>query len=234
MFGSTNALLRSYSITGLCNEMFDFYSVSSPPITYTVCNETFTLPTLPSPIFSPEKIGRTVHHRSVRVFLFLYSVSFSSFIKFHRLLERARGFLEGQLKSKSKTENVEVNRVINRARASISNCQYLLSQDPKISPSPPQHFASKSSIRFFDIYKLASKEKIEKERPILADELNRGYFDDMSELRQHGGKIALANKILIPGIAGRKFPAVDVIRFVVSMEVSLAYVASTFQPNCAI
>ncbi|XP_040936330.1 peroxisome biogenesis protein 5 isoform X2 [Gossypium hirsutum] len=37
----------------------------------------------------------------------------------------------------------------------------------------------------------------------------------MSELRQHGGKIALANKILIPGIAGRKFPAVDVIRFVV-------------------
>ncbi|KAK5842049.1 hypothetical protein PVK06_004376 [Gossypium arboreum] len=31
-----------------------------------------------------------------------------------------------------------------------------------------------------------------------ADELNRGYFDDMSELKQHGGKIALANKILIP------------------------------------
>ncbi|KAA3458597.1 Mitochondria isoform 1 [Gossypium australe] len=33
----------------------------------------------------------------------------------------------------------------------------------------------------------------------------------MSELKQHGGKIALANKILIPGIAARKFPAVDVI-----------------------
>ncbi|KAA3470133.1 restriction of telomere capping 1 [Gossypium australe] len=30
----------------------------------------------------------------------------------------------------------------------------------------------------------------------------------MSELKQHGGKIALANKILIPGIAARKFPAV--------------------------
>ncbi|KAA3470134.1 restriction of telomere capping 1 [Gossypium australe] len=33
----------------------------------------------------------------------------------------------------------------------------------------------------------------------------------MSELKQHGGKIALANKILIPGIAARKFPAVGVI-----------------------
>ncbi|KAH1082899.1 hypothetical protein J1N35_022660 [Gossypium stocksii] len=33
----------------------------------------------------------------------------------------------------------------------------------------------------------------------------------MSELKQYGGKIALANKILIPGIAARKFPAVDVI-----------------------
>ncbi|KHG10374.1 Anthranilate phosphoribosyltransferase [Gossypium arboreum] len=43
------------------------------------------------------------------------------------------------------------------------------------------------------------------------DELNRGYFDDMSELKQPGGKIALANKILIPGIAARKFPAMDVI-----------------------
>ncbi|TYI01663.1 hypothetical protein ES332_A11G217300v1 [Gossypium tomentosum] len=65
-----------------------------------------------------------------------------------------------------------VNRVINRARASISNCQYLLSHDPKISPSPPQHLASKSSIRFFDIYKLASKEKMEKERARLAVLMN--------------------------------------------------------------
>ncbi|PPR99228.1 hypothetical protein GOBAR_AA21444 [Gossypium barbadense] len=58
---------------------------------------------------------------------------------------------------------------------------------------------------------LASKEKMEKERARLADELNRGYFDDMSELKQHGGKIARENKILILGIAARKFPAMDVI-----------------------
>ncbi|KAB2084703.1 hypothetical protein ERO13_A05G334300v2 [Gossypium hirsutum] len=52
---------------------------------------------------------------------------------------------------------------------------------------------------------------MEKERARLADELNRGYFDDMSELKQHGGKIARENKILILGIAARKFPAMDVI-----------------------
>ncbi|KAH1056083.1 hypothetical protein J1N35_034148 [Gossypium stocksii] len=93
--------------------MFVFYSISSPPITHLVFKETFTLPTLPSPIFSPEKNGRTILH-------------------------------------------------------------------PSIS----------------------------------ANELNRGYFDDMSELKQYGVffcQIALANKILIPGIAARKFPAVDVI-----------------------
>ncbi|KAB2070275.1 hypothetical protein ES319_A08G145300v1 [Gossypium barbadense] len=38
-----------------------------------------------------------------------------------------------------------------------------------------------------------------------ADELNRGYFDDMSELKQHGGKIALANNILIPELQQGSF-----------------------------
>ncbi|XWS28651.1 hypothetical protein CRYUN_Cryun25bG0089300 [Craigia yunnanensis] len=57
---------------------------------------------------------------------------------------------------------------------------------------------------------LGSKKEIEKERARLADEMNRGYFAGMSELKQHGGKIAMANKILIPAMAARKFPAVDV------------------------
>ncbi|PPS19051.1 hypothetical protein GOBAR_AA01544 [Gossypium barbadense] len=123
--------------------MSDFYSVSSPPIPHSVFKEAFTLPTLPSPIFSPEKSGRTILHRSFR----------------------ARGFLERELKSKSRTENVEAcKQGKNRERTSKTGS---------------------------------------------ADELNGGYFDDMSELKQHG--IVLANKILIPGIAARKFPAVDVI-----------------------
>ncbi|KAK5772671.1 hypothetical protein PVK06_048965 [Gossypium arboreum] len=59
MLGSTEC-----PITGLCIEMSDFYSVSSPPIPHSVFKEAFTLPTLPSPIFSPEKSGRTILHRS--------------------------------------------------------------------------------------------------------------------------------------------------------------------------
>ncbi|KAH1073235.1 hypothetical protein J1N35_025563, partial [Gossypium stocksii] len=39
------------------------------------------------------------------------------------------------------------------------------------------------------------------------------YFGDISELKQHSCMIALANKILILGIAARKFPAMDVIYF---------------------
>ncbi|XP_010557382.1 PREDICTED: uncharacterized protein LOC104826399 isoform X2 [Tarenaya hassleriana] len=37
--------------------------------------------------------------------------------------------------------------------------------------------------------------------------MNRGYFADMKEFKDHGGKIAAANKILIPAVAAMKFPA---------------------------
>ncbi|BBH05069.1 hypothetical protein Prudu_016355 [Prunus dulcis] len=43
-----------------------------------------------------------------------------------------------------------------------------------------------------------------------ADELNRGYFADMSELKKHGGKISVANKILIPATVAVKFPDLEV------------------------
>lgn len=42
--------------------------------------------------------------------------------------------------------------------------------------------------RFFDFYQFTNKEAIEKERARLGDELNRGYFADISELKKHGGK----------------------------------------------
>lgn len=76
---------------------------------------------------------------------------------------------------------------------------------------PTQHFlAQRTSNRFFDFYKLGNKEAVDKERARLADELNRGYFADMSELKKHGGKIAEANKILFPAMAAVKFPDLEV------------------------
>ncbi|XP_073286606.1 mitochondrial ATPase complex subunit ATP10-like isoform X2 [Primulina huaijiensis] len=57
---------------------------------------------------------------------------------------------------------------------------------------------------------IGSKEAIEKERARLKDEMNRGYFADMAEMKQHGGKIAMANKIIIPASAAAKFPMLDV------------------------
>ncbi|KZV47186.1 hypothetical protein F511_05237 [Dorcoceras hygrometricum] len=67
-----------------------------------------------------------------------------------------------------------------------------------------------SSCRFLDIYQIGSKEAIEKERARLKDEMNRGYFADMAEMKQHGGKIAMANKIVIPASAAAKFPVLEV------------------------
>ncbi|KAJ4841786.1 hypothetical protein Tsubulata_010533 [Turnera subulata] len=42
------------------------------------------------------------------------------------------------------------------------------------------------------------------------DEMNRGYFADISELEKHGGKIAVANKIIVPAMAAAKFPDFEV------------------------
>ncbi|KAL7115907.1 hypothetical protein ACP275_04G210300 [Erythranthe tilingii] len=40
--------------------------------------------------------------------------------------------------------------------------------------------------------------------------MSRGYFADMSDMKQHGGKIAMANKIIIPSTAAVKFPTLEV------------------------
>ncbi|KAH9328291.1 hypothetical protein KI387_000399, partial [Taxus chinensis] len=42
------------------------------------------------------------------------------------------------------------------------------------------------------------------------DELNRGYFADIFELKNHGGKVGFANKTLIPTIAAKRFPPLTV------------------------
>ncbi|KAJ9129351.1 hypothetical protein P3X46_033855 [Hevea brasiliensis] len=44
----------------------------------------------------------------------------------------------------------------------------------------------------------------------VADEMNRGYFADIAEFKQHGGRIAVANKVIIPAMAVVKFPNLEV------------------------
>ncbi|CAN6439345.1 unnamed protein product [Victoria cruziana] len=42
--------------------------------------------------------------------------------------------------------------------------------------------------------------------------MNRGYFADISELKKHGGKIAIANKTVVPSMVAKKFPPLEVER----------------------
>ncbi|XP_038900439.1 uncharacterized protein LOC120087664 isoform X1 [Benincasa hispida] len=104
-----------------------------------------------------------------------------------------------------------LKRLVPRAcsiRASLT--MQLSSCEEKFLVFPSQHLAQLTCNRFLDIYQFGNKAAIEKERARLADEMNRGYFADISELKQHGGKIAAANKILIPAMAAVKFPEFEV------------------------
>ncbi|VFQ71542.1 unnamed protein product [Cuscuta campestris] len=93
----------------------------------------------------------------------------------------------------------------------LSSRSSLARQDNLLRPLISQHNPYQwSSLRFIDIYQLGNKAAIEKERARLSDELSRGYFADMSEMKEHGGKIAMANKIIIPAIAAVKFPPLEV------------------------
>ncbi|XP_027123573.1 uncharacterized protein [Coffea arabica] len=75
---------------------------------------------------------------------------------------------------------------------------------------PSKNPSQWTSNRFLDIYQLANKAAIEKERARISDEMSRGYFADFGEMKKHGGKIAMANKIIIPAMAATKFPALEV------------------------
>ncbi|KAJ6844199.1 uncharacterized protein M6B38_291395 [Iris pallida] len=78
-----------------------------------------------------------------------------------------------------------------------------------ISSSPTPHLQIFTR-HFLDLHKMVNKEAIEKEKARLADEMSRGYFQDISEIRKNGGKIAMANKTLIPSLTASKFPDFEV------------------------
>ncbi|KMZ69829.1 hypothetical protein ZOSMA_205G00050 [Zostera marina] len=67
-----------------------------------------------------------------------------------------------------------------------------------------------STRSFLDFYKFFNKKAIKKEKARLADELNRGYFADIHEFNKNGGKIAVANKTIIPSAVAAKFPDLEV------------------------
>ncbi|MCL7043613.1 hypothetical protein MKW94_009564 [Papaver nudicaule] len=69
--------------------------------------------------------------------------------------------------------------------------------------------SQRTTYRFFNLFQLGDKEAIAKERARLSDEMNRGYFADMQELKKHGGKIAKASDTIIPAMEAVKFPSLD-------------------------
>nr|AKM76487.1 AT1G08220-like protein [Hypseocharis bilobata] len=108
---------------------------------------------------------------------------------------------------------LRLKRLIHRSSSispAILSSRIITQEQDKLGVLPSPHLAQWSSNRFFDIHKIGNREAIEKERARLADEMNRGYFADIAELRQQGGKIAMANKIVIPAMAAVKFPALEV------------------------
>ncbi|XP_020235573.1 uncharacterized protein LOC109815304 [Cajanus cajan] len=72
------------------------------------------------------------------------------------------------------------------------------------------HLSRLTPKRFLDLHQFVNKDAVEKERARLKDELNRGYVADMAEFKKHGGKIAAANKVLIPAMVATKFPDFEV------------------------
>ncbi|KAF6134344.1 hypothetical protein GIB67_005736 [Kingdonia uniflora] len=78
----------------------------------------------------------------------------------------------------------------------------------------PHHLTSlpsqSTTYRHLDFYQIGNKGAIEKERARLNDEMNRGYFADISEMKEHGGKVGMASKTIIPATSAVKFPTFEV------------------------
>nr|AKM76482.1 AT1G08220-like protein [Erodium trifolium] len=81
----------------------------------------------------------------------------------------------------------------------------------QLVPLPSPLLAQWSTNRFFfGIFKKPNEDEVLKERARITDEIKRGYFLDISEIKQHGGKIALANKVIVPVLEAAKFPSLEV------------------------
>lgn len=78
------------------------------------------------------------------------------------------------------------------------------------SQQPQTRSASNVFTRRLNIFSVFSKEAREKEKERLKDELNRGYFDDLRDMKKSGGKVAPASTSLIPIAASPKFPLLEV------------------------
>ncbi|KAL3700332.1 hypothetical protein R1sor_018354 [Riccia sorocarpa] len=94
--------------------------------------------------------------------------------------------------------------------------------------------AETGSVRHLNIFTIFSKEAREKERARLADELNRGYFDDFKELKKTGGKVASASQNLLPAVGAVQFPKLttyDTRGGTVILPISDAAVSATGQTS---
>ncbi|PIN03730.1 Inner membrane protein required for assembly of the F0 sector of ATP synthase [Handroanthus impetiginosus] len=100
-------------------------------------------------------------------------------------------------------------RLLSVAPRNVNSISSLKGEEKLFPVIPLQNPSQWTSTRFLDIYQMGNKEAIEKERARLKDEMNRGYFADISEMKQHGGKISVANKIIIPAMAALKFPTFE-------------------------
>jgi ATPase complex subunit ATP10 len=92
-------------------------------------------------------------------------------------------------------------------RTVIARCQNKLLDS---SLSHLQSSPNRGSSRSLNIFTIFNKEARAKEQARLTDELNRGYFDDIRQLKKTGGKFGIAARNLVPIAAAPKFPSLIV------------------------
>lgn len=92
-------------------------------------------------------------------------------------------------------------------RTVVARCQNELLDS---SLSHLQSSPNRGSSRSLNIFTIFNKEARAKEQARLTDELNRGYFDDIRELKKTGGKFGIAARNLVPIAAAPKFPSLIV------------------------